>query len=264
MSVNLQFTPIPAFRDNYIWQIGKADSQEIFIVDPGQAAPTLEHISANGLELKGILITHSHPDHIGGINEIREHYPVPVYGPLCKRIPQITEGVQEGSEIELWPNVRFKVLEIPGHLDEHLAYYYSGDAENTPAALVGDTLFSSGCGRMFDGPAPTYKSSLDKLKKLPAETQVYCAHEYTMANLDFAAHIEPNNLAIQQKREHTLERLRRSKCSLPTTIESELATNPFLRCDNEDVILATSRLYERELTNEVETFGALRSLKDRY
>jgi hydroxyacylglutathione hydrolase len=264
VSTKLKFTPIPAFRDNYIWLIENEASDDVFLVDPGQAEPALRHLDEHELTLSGVLITHSHNDHIGGINEVIASHPAPVYGPQCERIPQISSPVSEGTHVELWPGIAFEVLEIPGHLDEHVAYFFSGDAANLPAVCAGDTLFSSGCGRMFDGPPVAYKHSLDRLKRLPSETLVYCAHEYTLANLKFAVSIEPDNMNIRQKEVEVQQRLSDSKCSLPTTIASELATNPFLRCDNDRVKREVSRQSQQSLSNELETFTALRSLKDRF
>jgi len=264
VSKNLKFTPIPALRDNYIWLISNSSSSSVYVVDPGEAQVVLDYLQENTLDLAGILVTHSHRDHIGGINDITLHHKVPVYGPSTERIPQVNIPVSEGSAVELWTGVSFRVMEVPGHMDEHIVYFFEGDAINPPALCSGDTLFSSGCGRMFMGPAPTYKHSLDRLKQLPRETVVYCTHEYTEANLKFAAAIEPENKAIREKQLATTERIATSGCSLPTNIASERETNPFLRCDQQTVIDSVRRMSEQELENEVEIFAALRSLKDQF
>lgn len=264
----LKVIPIPAFNDNYLWIIqldnsshGSAspENNKCFVVDPGDAKPVKKYLERNNLGLAGILITHQHPDHIGGVSELLEIYAdIPVYGP--KDISVVTHAVAEHNSINVLGE-KFKIIEVPGHTLNHLAYY--GDKK----LFCGDALFSAGCGRMFEGTPEMFLNSLSKLKSLPVETQVYCAHEYTQFNLLFAQSIEPDNkdlLAYQEK----VNILRAdNKITLPSNIGLELKINPFLRTDILSVQAQAKKLLQLDSSidiGEVEVFAALREARNQF
>lgn len=269
MSPNPLFkiTAIPALKDNYIWAIH--DTQHAVLIDPGEAAPALAFIKQQGLQLESILCTHRHADHIAGIAELCEVYNVPVYGrrhPGTPRVPgnpHITHDLREGDRLELKRfGIEFDIIEIPGHLDDHIAYL-------TPdLVFCGDVLFGAGCGRNFEGTPAQLHHSLQRLALLPDATRVYCAHEYTAANLRFALSCEPSNAAVKQR--ITATQLLRAALlpSLPSTIAVEHATNPFLRCQQAEIL---HTLQQRGLTDnsalgasELGVFTALRTWKNQF
>ena len=247
---------IPALRDNYIWAIRK--DQYAAVVDPGEAAPVLAFLDAHGLQLNAILCTHRHADHTGGIAELREVYNVPVYGRCHPGNPFISHDLHEGDRLRLDAfGLIFDILEIPGHLDDHLAFVAPG------VLFCGDVLFGAGCGRNFEGTLAQLFHSLQRLASLPDDTRVYCAHEYTAANLRFALACEPGNPAVQQ-RIAEVGRLRSANLpTLPSSIALEKATNPFLRCTQPELIRT---LQQRGLadTNELSVFTALREWRNHF
>lgn len=247
--------PIRAFQDNYIWCIQRGNRAAV--VDPGDAAPVLAHLHTNGLQLVAIITTHHHADHVGGNTALLAKYNVPVFGPAGERIPGITRKLVEGDQIEV-PGVdlQLEVIDVPGHTAGHIAYFGAG------LLFCGDTLFSSGCGRLFEGTAAQMHASLGKLAALPPDTMVYCAHEYTLANLRFAAAAEPDNAAVRARAQAARAALDRGHPSLPSTLEMELAANPFLRTRESALIDAASRFAGRALSSQVEVFAALRAWKD--
>ncbi|MFK7862906.1 MAG: hydroxyacylglutathione hydrolase [Pseudohongiellaceae bacterium] len=253
--------PIPAFTDNYIWAIHSADSNKVCVVDPGDAKPVHEYIDDNSLELTDILITHHHPDHIGGLAELTERYKPTVYGPEISNIKGITKFVQESDSLSLF-GCEFRVIEVPGHTLDHLAYY-SNDSDK-PLLFCGDTLFAAGCGRLFEGTPEMMHISLAKLSALPSATLVYCTHEYTMANLAFAKAVEPANSELQLRIAADQKKRDLSAPTLPTTVKLELNTNPFLRCDVAAVIDSARAHAEKELASSTEIFAALRQWKDNF
>lgn len=259
----LKFTPIPIFSSNYVWLIQHEDEREVYITDPGDAGPVLEYLSEHGLNLKGILVTHSHNDHIGGIDQILSRYQSPVYGPKSPRIPNVDFILGESDSLELWPGIEAKILHLPGHLPEHIAFFIA-TSNKTYSLLCGDVIFSSGCGRMFSGPAHTFHQSLQRVAALPEGTEIYCAHEYTLDNIRFAKHVEPKNLDLDLKQREAERKLQQSACSLPTSVGMELRTNPFLRTDNDDIQSRLESLVGQRPETEVETFAALRRLKDSF
>ena len=187
--------PIPAFTDNYIWCLH--DGTEAWVVDPGDAAPVIDFIESHHLHLQGILITHHHPDHIGGIGVLCERFAIAtIYGPDNPAIAGITDVLREGDVITVLDQ-QFTVLEVPGHTLDHIAYLST--QMQPPALFCGDTLFAAGCGRLFEGSPEQMFTSLSKFKKLAPETRIYCTHEYTQANLRFAQAVEPDNLALKQR-----------------------------------------------------------------
>ena len=251
---------IPALHDNYIWAIH--DGRYAAVVDPGEAAPVLAFLDAHGLRLNAILCTHRHADHTGGIAELREVYNVPVYERRHPGNPFITDDLREGGRLELDPpGIAFDVLEIPGHLDDHLAYVAANVA---PGILFcGDTLFGAGCGRNFEGTLAQLHHSLQRLAQLPGDTRVYCAHEYTAANLRFALACEPHNPDIQQRIEQVAQQRAASLPTLPSSIALEKATNPFLRCTQPELIRTLQRRGLTD-TSELGAFTALRAWRNQF
>ena len=219
----LHVTPIPAFRDNYIWALH--DDKIAVIVDPGEAAPVLNFLREKNLQLNTILITHHHNDHVGGNRDLLAKFPVPVYGPAAEKIDTLTLRLNENDVVNLLQlGLSFRVIQIPGHTAGHIAYVGHG------MVFCGDTLFACGCGRLFEGTAAQMHVSLSKLAALPGDTKVYCAHEYTLANIAFARAVEPDNAALLQREFDDREKRGNNIPTVPSTIQIELATNPFLRC----------------------------------
>jgi len=250
----LVITPIPALHDNYIWLILHPDSQHVLVVDPGEAGPVIEHLQENHYKLSGILLTHHHWDHTDGVPALLHHTSVPVYGPAS--IEGVTHPVCENDLVQFEnPSCQFKVLEIPGHTLDHIAYV----GENL--IFCGDTLFTGGCGRVFEGTADQMFRSLSKLATLPPEYAVYCAHEYTEANLRFAKMIEPNNTALLKRIESVTKMRSKEEPTVPAPLSLELATNPFLRCDQAAVIQAASQHAQKELSTPVTVFTEIRGWK---
>jgi hydroxyacylglutathione hydrolase len=247
---------IPAFKDNYIWLMHIGASA--VVVDPGDASPVLEVLTQNRLRLQAILITHHHADHQGGIELLLQHYPAAVYGPSSESITGRTHPLNGGERIEPGAlGVEFFVLAVPGHTLGHLAYYTRG------ILFCGDTLFSGGCGRVFEGSFEQMYTSLMQLSALPETTHVYCAHEYTEANLRFARAVEPHNRALQC-RTHEVAALRSTgQATVPSTIADERKYNPFLRCAEKEVI-AAARVLEPLANEGAGVFSVLRQWKNRF
>lgn len=253
----MQIFPIPAFEDNYFWTL--AEGTQAVVVDPGDAAPVLRALEARQLSLAAILITHWHPDHIGGIDELRRHFDVPVIGPAAeaRRIPGLTRLVKDEERVEVL-GTRFQVIAVPGHTLGHIAYYAPG------LLFCGDTLFSAGCGRLFEGTPAQMHHSLSRLAALPGETLVYCTHEYTLANLAFARTVEPDNPAIANQLLRVRAMRGQQEPSLPTTLALEKEINPFLRTGVPAVAQAARQWSGGSLPDGVAVFTALRSWKDQF
>jgi hydroxyacylglutathione hydrolase len=263
----LQVWPIPAFDDNYIWCIH--DGVSALLVDPGEADPALRYLDKEKLALTGILITHHHADHTGGILELLDTLgpAIPVYGPLNNDIPGRTQALIEGDKVEITsPRISLKVLEVPGHTLDHIAYFAHMQANAAePMLFCGDTLFASGCGRLFEGTPTQMSQSLAKFAALPKNTSVYCTHEYTLSNIRFALAVEPNNsnLIAWAKKAQALRD--QDRPTLPTTIGQELQVNPFMRCDQSDVIAAAKAISgQQDLPSQAYVLAALRAWKDRF
>ena len=252
-------TRIPAFEDNYFWLVhglGGASSR-VAVVDPGHAAPVVAALEAGGLVLDTILVTHHHADHIGGVAALVERYRVPVYGPASESIPGRTTALREGDRVVLEAlGLRLRVYDVPGHTAGHIAYYGHG------VLFCGDTLFSGGCGRLFEGTPAQMLRSLDKLAALPPETRVYCAHEYTAANLRFAGAVEPANQSLQHYREQVTALRAQNEPTIPSTIGLELRVNPFLRTREATVREAATRHAGTGLADDAEVFRAVREWKN--
>ena len=251
--------PIPAFSDNYIWLV--REGRHAAVVDPGDAAPVLAYLESEGLALSAIVTTHHHGDHVGGNAALLARFPVPVFGPARETIPGRTHALAEGDEITV-PGLGWalRVLDIPGHTAGHIGYVGS-DAE-AGVAFVGDTLFAGGCGRLFEGTPTQMADSLGKLAALPASTRVYCAHEYTLANLRFALAVEPGNAALQARLLRDQDKRDRGLPTVPSTVAEERATNPFLRAGEPDVFAAAQARAGRRLADAVDAFAVIREWKN--
>lgn len=259
----LDVHPINAFNDNYIWLIKKPNQQNCWVVDPGTAAPVQEYLTANNLNLEGILLTHHHYDHIDGVAELaKQGVQVVGFAKDAKRLPALTQAVQQGDSFELLGQ-NVKVMEVPGHTLGHIVYFIEGNTSSQPLLFSGDTLFAAGCGRMFEGTPEQMQASLQSLANLPPATQVFAAHEYTLSNLKFALLVEPSNLALQ-KRMAEATQLREEKIpTLPSDIKTELATNPFLRLNQPEILTALqARDINANLNKPAEAFKLLREWKD--
>lgn len=228
---------------NYIWLLEHTISRDVIVVDPTEAEPVEQYCREHGLNLSQIWLTHWHKDHIGGVPELLQSRNIPVYGPReeLSKIPFITHPSQHEAHFK-FHDLQVDVLAVPGHTLGHIVYFM--DAIDT--LFCGDTLFAMGCGRVFEGTFEQMYHSLNRLAALPARTQVYCTHEYTLSNAKFALHVEPDNLALQQRYQQVEDLRLLNQPTLPSTIELELQTNPFLRVDS------------------VEEFQKLREMKDNF
>ena len=254
-----EVSAIKAFSDNYIWTLIK--DGEVTVVDPGDPEPVKNYLNEKGLNLKNILITHHHFDHTGGIEELTDIYGCEVYGPDGGHIKGIGVTIQDNQEFMI-TDVTFKAFATPGHTLDHLSYYVADDSN--PLLFCGDTLFSGGCGRLFEGSPKQMHTSLSRLSELPGKTKVFCTHEYTESNLRFAIAVEPNNRHIKDKIEEVQELRRKDLETLPSTISEELNINPFLRCNQNDVINSAEYYCKTQLSESHEVLGAIREWKDNF
>lgn len=222
----MNLLPLPAFSDNYIWLLH--DGKQALVVDPGDASPVQAALQAHGLQLQAILVTHHHADHVGGVDQLRQATGATVYGPVYEKLPEPVLRVDGTVRMTLL-GLDWQVLEVPGHTAGHIAWYCP-DAAGAPVLFCGDTLFSGGCGRLFEGTPEQMHTSLQCLAALPHNTRVACAHEYTLSNLKFACAVEPNNAALLQYRAQCEMLRQQQRPTLPSTLARELAINPFLRC----------------------------------
>ncbi len=255
--------PVPAFRDNYIWLLERQG--HAVVVDPGDAIPVLQLLAARQVRLDAILLTHHHADHVGGVGDLVRAHPARVYGPATSPFADIDVRLREGDTVSVL-GASFAVIEVPGHTLDHIAYWASG----LGALFCGDTLFACGCGRLFEGSAAQMSASLAKLAALPGTARAYCAHEYTMSNLRFAVAVEPGNVALQQRQQDCAELRTRGEPTVPSTLDMERATNPFLRCAV-PAVQAAARAHGGAATGPaaalsrgepIAVFAALRAWKD--
>lgn len=255
----IHIEPISAFSDNYIWCLHN-DRGEAVIVDPGDAAPVEAFLVERSLTLVGVLITHHHFDHVGGLEALLQNRDVPVVGP-AGAAPQISQELTEGENTEML-GVSFEVMAVPGHTLDHIAYFAS--TESPPLLFCGDTLFAGGCGRLFEGTPEQMHHSLSKLLALPSDTELYCAHEYTLANLRFAQAVEPGNQALVERIDRESAKRQREIPTVPSTIGLEQATNPFLRSHIDEVRDSAAEYASMALNDDVATFAAVRHWKDNF
>lgn len=259
----IQVIPVPAFRDNYIWLIRLPGKQSpdrspalTAIVDPGDATPVLAALAAHHVQPSAILITHHHADHVGGVPELLRHFPVPVYCPRGMQLSALDHPLHDGDTVLLVDGLDLRVIEVPGHTDDHIAYYGNG------LLFCGDTLFTGGCGRLFEGSAEQLHASLQKLAALPDETRIYCGHEYTLANLRFASRVEPDNRELAARLVETMRLRSHNFVTASSTLAEEKATNPFLRCHIAAIRQAAERFCDKPLNTDLEVFAMIRSWKD--
>lgn len=263
----LSISAIPAFNDNYIWCLSDSASGKALVVDPGQARPVIEHLEAKGLTLDTILITHHHPDHIGGVRELEAScQPDRIVGPAESPFKGVTEAVTDGQQVH-WLTLTFRVMAVPGHTLDHIAYYSPQPVDGRPVLFCGDTLFVCGCGRLFEGSPSQMRASLASLRDLPDDTAVYCAHEYTLANLRYARHLLPDDAPLQQFEAQCKQRRERQEATVPTVLGDEKRLNPFLRWDDPAVVAAATdyaRHYGLAVDSEDAVFAAVRHGKDHF
>lgn len=265
-------TGLPAFNDNYIWIVAASTQnkpgQAVAVVDPGDAAPVIDYCRRQGVLPEQIWLTHHHADHTGGVAELCDWVlrqssgaPPAVSGPAAEEIPGVTQPLRGGESLML-DGVGVQVLPVPGHTRGHLAYFVPPTDAISPAALFcGDAMFGLGCGRLFEGTAAQMYESLGRIRALPAETRIYCAHEYTLLNLPFALAVDPDNAALRSRAE-TIRRLRQNgEPTVPLSLAEECATNPFLRSDQDALRVSAMTADE---ASPVEVFTRLRQMRDSF
>ena len=253
----INIEPIKAFNDNYIWLA--TTNEGSIVIDPGEAHKTIKYLKENDLNLEAILITHHHFDHTGGIEDMLKFRNVDVYGPV-NNIPSINKQLRDGDLFSVI-GIDFKIIEIPGHTLDHIAFF--SENNGNPVLFCGDTLFSSGCGRVFEGTFEQMHKSILKLKSLPANTKIYSGHEYTQSNLKFAMEVEPLNQKLISRYNDVQDLLNKGIPTLPTTLELELEVNPFLRCQAREVQNSVVKQFNTS-NHENEIFKALRQWKDNF
>ena len=256
----MKLIPLPAFQDNYLWLLH--DGQRALVVDPGDAGPVQSYLEANGLQLEAILVTHHHAHHTGGVDALREATGAHVWGPAREAIPEPFTPLGEGERIEAL-GLAFEVLEVPGHTAGHIAYHCA-DWQGAPLLFCGDTLFSGGCGRLFEGTPAQMFDSLRKLAQLPPATRVCCTHEYTLSNLKFATAVEPGNAKLIHYRQQCERKRSHGEPTLPSTIALERQVNPFLRTREPAVAQPAHRYGGADEADPVAVFAALRQWKNEF
>jgi len=254
----LEASPVRAFSDNYLWLIrAPRDGRSAVVVDPGDARPVQAALDEQGLALRAILVTHHHPDHVGGVAELAARHGALVFGPARGRMPCVHRPLDDDDEVSLAElGLEFRVMAVPGHTLDHIAYYGHG------ALFCGDTLFSAGCGRLFEGTPSQMLGSLDRLAELPDDVRIFCAHEYTLGNLQFAATVEPGNVDVLEALEAVRALRAQDAITLPSTVGRERRINPFLRCREPSVRTAAEAHAGAPLAEAAEVFAVVRAWKD--
>nr|WP_299201734.1 hydroxyacylglutathione hydrolase [uncultured Amphritea sp.] len=252
--------PIPAFNDNYIWALTVPGGNEVAVIDPGDANVVNRYLKENNLQLTTILITHHHQDHTGGVMQLCQQHPVKVYGPDNSPFEGITDKLTDGDKVELL-GLTLNIKEVPGHTLDHISYYLAGP---DPQLFCGDTLFLAGCGRLFEGSAEQMHRAMEYFRRLPDTTQIYCTHEYSLANLTFAAAVEPTNTHITEAIEHCTRLRESGQPTLPTDIATEKQINPFLRYSEAPVRQSAELFAGGPLTSEVAIFAMIREWKNQF
>lgn len=255
----LRLIPIPAFADNYLWLLH--DGQRALVVDPGDAAPVMRALAENALHLDSILVTHHHADHTGGVDALRNATGARVYGPARESIPVPYEPLREGDTVGTL-GLHFQVLDVPGHTAGHIAFY-TPEVNGKPLLFCGDTLFSGGCGRLFEGSPAQMLASLDKLAALPGQTCVCCTHEYTLGNLRFALAVEPDNAELKAYHEECVRLRDAGRPTLPTSIARERLINPFLRT-RQAAVRAAAHHFDPAVHDDISIFAAIRQWKNQF
>jgi hydroxyacylglutathione hydrolase len=255
----LTFIPIPAFTDNYLWLLH--DGQRALVVDPGDAAPVLRKLAELKLRLDAILVTHHHPDHTGGVDELRDTTNAKVYGPATEDIPKPYDMLGEGDVVHA-VGVDFRVIDVPGHTAGHIPFY-APEVDGKPLLFCGDTLFSAGCGRLFEGTPAQMLASLDKLAALPGNTVVCCTHEYTLSNLRFAVAVDPANQDLANYQAHCIDLRKHNQPTLPTSVSQELLINPFLRTRHA-ALISSARQFDASAQDDTSVFAAIRQWKNQF
>jgi hydroxyacylglutathione hydrolase len=260
----MKLLALPAFADNYIWMLH--DGRQALVVDPGESAPVEQALDAHGLRLSAILVTHHHGDHVGGVDALRPRLEGPVYGPEREKIPTPFTSLHDGDAAE-WLGLRFEVIDVPGHTAGHIAYFCAAgdpnDDGDAPILFCGDTLFSGGCGRLFEGTPAQMHHSLSRLAALPGDTRVCCAHEYTLSNLKFARAVEPHNRDLLDYTARCESLRADGRATLPSSIAQERRINPFMRCAQPEVAAAAAAHGARP-DDEVDVLAALRHWKNNF
>jgi len=255
----LQIHAVKAFNDNYIWLIQSAQNQDVLIVDPGDAGPVIKFVEKNDLQPAAILVTHHHSDHIGGIRRLDDLYDLPVFGPQLEHIKTVDTPLYAQADQALHPSFpHFKIIDTPGHTPGHISYLLKDNL------FCGDTIFAAGCGRLLGGTAEQLFASLEKIKHLNDDTRLYCAHEYTLANLEFAVTVDNNNSALLERLAKTVILREQQIATVPSTLKEEKQTNPFLRCDNPDIKKAAEAYADQPLDTPLAVFKVLRAWKDNF
>jgi len=253
---------LPVFQDNYIWLIENDLNANIAVVDPGSSKEVIDYCIKHNKLLTDILITHHHHDHIGGIPELANKFSPEIYGPFKENIPCITQRLVENDKIELF-GADINIIDTPGHTLGHISYFTSHN--NHPYTLFcGDTLFCGGCGRLFEGTVAQMFNSLNKLAALPVSTLIYCAHEYTQSNLQFAYQVEPKNSELTKRIQAVAKSRDNGESTVPSTLEIELKTNPFLRTEQPEIISSAEHHSGTPLKHSEDVFATIRKWKDNY